>query len=206
MCLEPMESGDNDEEAIRNKEQEIMELGEKYKKEKKAVELAQLIRDVRPFLAMISKAKAAKLVRGLVDLFLDMEAATGTEVQLCKVKNTLHCHTKHLLYFVACIYCNFVLQECISWAVEQKGTFLRQSLEARLIALYFDTKQYSEALALGATLLKELKKLDDKYLLVEVSLSNHLLSFLFHLCNFQIILFLGSIVRIQNLSCSLQFA
>lgn len=103
MCLEPMESGDNDEESIRNKEQEIMELGEKYKKEKKAVELAQLIRDVRPFLAMISKAKAAKLVRGLVDLFLDMEAATGTEVQLCKVKNTLHCHTKHLLYFIACI-------------------------------------------------------------------------------------------------------
>lgn len=81
-----MESGDiNDEEAIRNKELEIMELGEKYKKEKKAAELAQLIRDVRPFLAMISKAKAAKLVRGLVDLFLDMEAQTGTEVQLCKV-------------------------------------------------------------------------------------------------------------------------
>ncbi len=85
-CLDPMESGDiNDEEAIRTKELEIMELGEKYKKEKKAAELAQLIRDVRPFLAMISKAKAAKLVRGLVDLFLDMEAQTGTEVQLCKV-------------------------------------------------------------------------------------------------------------------------
>lgn len=82
---EPMENGDNDEEAIRNKEQEIMDLGEKYKKEKRANELAQLIRDVRPFLAMISKAKAAKLVRGLVDLFLDMEASTGTEVQLCKV-------------------------------------------------------------------------------------------------------------------------
>lgn len=83
---EPMENGDNDEEAIRNKEQEIMELGERLKKEKKAQELAQLIRDVRPFLAVISKAKAAKLVRGLVDLFLDMEASTGTEVQLCKVQ------------------------------------------------------------------------------------------------------------------------
>lgn len=83
--LAPMEDGETDEEAIRNKEQEIMDLGERYKKEMKAQELAQLIRDVRPFLAMISKAKAAKLVRGLVDLFLDMEAATGTEVQLCKV-------------------------------------------------------------------------------------------------------------------------
>lgn len=77
---------DDNEEAIRNKEQEIMDLGEKYKKEGRAQELSQLIRDVRPFLAMISKAKAAKLVRGLVDLFLDMEASTGTEVQLCKVK------------------------------------------------------------------------------------------------------------------------
>lgn len=86
-----MESGEEDnEEAIRNKEQEILELGEKLRKEGKAQELAQLIRDVRPFLAMISKAKAAKLVRGLVDLFLDMEASTGTEVQLCKVVMFLH--------------------------------------------------------------------------------------------------------------------
>lgn len=61
-----------------------------------------------------------------------------------------------------------MFQECINWAVEEKRTFLRQSLESRLIALFFDTKQYSEALQLGATLLKELKKLDDKYLLVEV--------------------------------------
>lgn len=29
---------------------------------------------------MVSKAKAAKLVRALVDLFLDMEAGTGNEV------------------------------------------------------------------------------------------------------------------------------
>ncbi len=75
----------NDEEAIRKKEQEILDLGEMYKKEGKARELAELIRNVRPFLTMISKAKAAKLVRSLVDLFLDMEAATGTEVSLCKV-------------------------------------------------------------------------------------------------------------------------
>lgn len=29
---------------------------------------------------MISKAKAAKLVKALVDIFLDMEAGTGSEV------------------------------------------------------------------------------------------------------------------------------
>ena len=61
-------------------------------------------------------------------------------------------------------------QECIDWAKAERRTFLRQSLEARLVALYFDTKQYQEALALGSALLKELKKLDDKNLLVEVRL------------------------------------
>nr|NVI77792.1 regulatory particle non-ATPase 6 [Cucujiformia]NVI77820.1 regulatory particle non-ATPase 6 [Cucujiformia] len=61
-------------------------------------------------------------------------------------------------------------KECIEWAKEERRTFLRQSLEARLVALYFDTGMFSEALALGSALLKELKKLDDKNLLVEVQL------------------------------------
>lgn len=134
----------NDEEIIKEKEQKILSLGELYKKEGKAKELAELIKATRPFLSVISKAKAAKLVRSLVDFFLDLEAGIGIEVQLCK--------------------------ECIEWAKEEKRTFLRQSLESRLVALYFDTGMFSEALALGGTLLKELKKLDDKNLLVEVQL------------------------------------
>ena len=46
-------------------------------------ELAGLIKFTRPFLTCVSKAKAAKLVRTLVDQFLDMEASTGKEVWLC---------------------------------------------------------------------------------------------------------------------------
>jgi len=138
------EVAENDEELIRIKEQGILQLGELYKQEGKAKELADLIKVTRPFLSLISKAKAAKLVRSLVDFFLDLEASTGIEVQLCK--------------------------ECIEWAKQEKRTFLRQSLEARLIALYFDTGLYTEALQLGSALLKELKKLDDKMLLVEVQL------------------------------------
>ncbi|CAO1430766.1 unnamed protein product [Diamesa serratosioi] len=134
----------DDEEQIRVKEQGILQLGELYKQQGKAKELADLIKKARPFLNLISKAKAAKLVRELVDLFLDLEAGTGIEVQLCK--------------------------ECIDWAKQEKRTFLRQSLESRLIALYFDTEKYSDALALGSQLLKELKKMDDKNLLVEVQL------------------------------------
>lgn len=43
--------------------------------------LAALVKTTRPFLGLVSKAKAAKLVRTLVDLFLDMEAGTGEEVK-----------------------------------------------------------------------------------------------------------------------------
>ena len=48
----------NTEESIRNKKFEILEFCKNYKKEIKAADLAKLIRDVRPILAMISKEKA----------------------------------------------------------------------------------------------------------------------------------------------------
>lgn len=71
---------EDDEDNIRVKEQGILQLGELYKKEGKAKELADLIKATRPFLSLISKAKAAKLVRSLVDFFLDLEAGIGIEV------------------------------------------------------------------------------------------------------------------------------
>merc|ERR1712117_598535 len=84
-----------------------------------------------------------------VDMYLDMETGASKgraeqAVELCK--------------------------ECIQWATEEKRIFLRQALESRLVGLYFETERYQDALALGSALLKELKKLDDKNLLVEVQL------------------------------------
>lgn len=134
----------SDEEGMRVKEQSILELGQLLAKTGQADELGGLIKFTRPFLSSVSKAKAAKLVRALVDLFLDMQAGTGNEVTLCL--------------------------ECIEWAMTEKRTFLRQALESRLIALYYENKKYVDALTVGSRLLKELKKLDDKALLVEVQL------------------------------------
>lgn len=45
-------------------------------------ELEGLVKFIRPFMLLVSKAKAAKMVRELLDLFLDMEVSTGTEVFL----------------------------------------------------------------------------------------------------------------------------
>ena len=74
-----------DEASIKAKEDSIFELGEKLKKAGRADDLAELIRATRPFLDKISKAKAAKLVRELVEMYLSMGSNTGYEVQLCKV-------------------------------------------------------------------------------------------------------------------------
>ena len=45
------------------------------------VELGRLIEQTRASIAVFSKAKAAKLIRALVDLFLDMKVSTGHEVK-----------------------------------------------------------------------------------------------------------------------------
>ncbi|NXG55753.1 PSD11 ATPase, partial [Hemiprocne comata] len=132
---------ENDEEAVQVKEQSILELGSLLAKTGQAEELGGLLKYVRPFLNSISKAKAARLVRSLLDLFLDMEAATGQEVDLCL--------------------------ECIEWAKSEKRTFLRQALELMAGAGY---KGSCSSLLSGSQLLRELKKMDDKALLVEVQL------------------------------------
>ena len=83
-------SPDQTEAEIRDQEADILKLGEKYREEGKAIEMSGLIKQVRPILKNFSKAKAAKLVRGLVDMFLDIDRAEGSkgeaEVQLCQVQ------------------------------------------------------------------------------------------------------------------------
>ncbi|NXE02269.1 PSD11 ATPase, partial [Chaetorhynchus papuensis] len=138
---------ENDEEAVQVKEQSILELGSLLAKTGQAEELGGLLKYVRPFLNSISKAKAARLVRSLLDLFLDMEAATGQEVDLCL--------------------------ECIEWAKSEKRTFLRQALEVGWVCVGADAEQLTELCPSplpGSQLLRELKKMDDKALLVEVQL------------------------------------
>ena len=135
-----------EEDALKYKEQAIYKLGALYSRLRKDSELSALIKSARgPFLSSLSKAKSAKLVRTLVDNYL---AISG-----CNLKNAVT-----------------LCSECISWADLEKRSFLRQALETRLIAVYIDAKDYSNSLSLTNKLVKELKKLDDKALLVEVQL------------------------------------
>ena len=85
--------GPPSEEALRDQEANILQLGERFREEGRRSEMTDLIQKVRVVLKYMSKAKAAKLVRGLVDMFLEMKSTTAQDdngelgVQVCKVRN-----------------------------------------------------------------------------------------------------------------------
>lgn len=132
------------ESALREYEAALMGLGESYRDQKKTQELASLVKSSTSSLSSFTKAKTAKLVRQLLDLFTGIPNTTDIQISTTK--------------------------SCIEWAVSERRSFLRQSLETRLVSLHMAKHSYYDALTLINSLLKELKRLDDKLVLVEVQL------------------------------------
>ena len=110
-----------------------------------ASELATLIRDLRPFFASLAKAKTAKLVRAVIDA-------------LARVPNTRDAQVA-------------LVTDTIAWCRAEKRSFLRLRLELRLAALQLAGGAYAAALGSVTGVLREVKKLDDKALLVEIHLT-----------------------------------
>ncbi|KAI0181531.1 PCI-domain-containing protein [Hypoxylon sp. FL1284] len=134
----------NSDEATKDYELALLSLGELYRDEKKPQELVDLVTTSRTVLSSFAKAKTAKLVRQLLDLFEAIPNTTDIQIAVTK--------------------------SCIDWATSERRSFLRQNLETRLVTLYMAKQSYYEALTLINGLLRELKRLDDKLVLVEVQL------------------------------------
>ncbi|EKC98315.1 hypothetical protein A1Q2_07329 [Trichosporon asahii var. asahii CBS 8904] len=132
---------DNEAE-LKCQETALLKLGALYRDKGKTEELAKLVKESRAFMSQIAKAKTAKLIRSLIDLF----PSSARDLQMK------------------------VTKENIDWARSEKRVFLRQSLEIKLIALHIDAQNYREALSMSEELLRELKQLDDKIILTEVFL------------------------------------
>ncbi|KAK0747618.1 hypothetical protein B0T21DRAFT_7751 [Apiosordaria backusii] len=134
----------NSESAIREYETALISLGELYRDQQNTQELVGLVTTSRTVLSSFAKAKTAKLVRQLLDLFDAIPNSLETQISVTK--------------------------SCIEWATSERRSFLRQNLETRLVALYMNKQAYYDALTLINGLLKELKRMDDKLVLVEVQL------------------------------------
>ncbi|CAD6583625.1 MAG: 26S proteasome regulatory subunit rpn6 [Cyphobasidiales sp. Tagirdzhanova-0007] len=134
----------SDDIALRQKESALVELGEFYRDQKNAAALSDVVLSSRSFMSTIAKAKTAKLIRTLIDFFSSIPDSRDTQIK--------------------------VTQENIDWAKNEKRIFLKQNLETRLVGLYIDAGTYREALTLINSLLRELKRLDDKMILTEVHL------------------------------------
>ncbi|KAL2105330.1 hypothetical protein VUR80DRAFT_8540 [Thermomyces stellatus] len=134
----------NSEAAVKEYETALIALGELYRDEKDTAKLVELITTSRTVLSSFAKAKTAKLVKTLLDFFHDIPNSIDTQVAVTK--------------------------SCIDWAKSERRSFLRQNLETRLVTLHMAKQSYYEALTLINSLLRELKRLDDKLVLVEVQL------------------------------------
>ncbi|KAI3970885.1 hypothetical protein MKX01_024532 [Papaver californicum] len=151
LCYRILENPSCSLEALRVKEQAISNLSDLLRLEKRAEDLRSLLTLLRPFFALIPKAKTAKIVRGIIDTVAKIPGTTDLQISLCK--------------------------EMVEWTRIEKRTFLRQRVEARLAALLMESKEYSEALNLLSGLIKEVRRLDDKLLLVDIDLLESKLHF-----------------------------
>nr|GEU74087.1 26S proteasome non-ATPase regulatory subunit 11 homolog [Tanacetum cinerariifolium] len=146
-----LENPASSSEALRIKEQSIAKLSDLLREEGRGEDLRGLLTTLRPFFSLIPKAKTAKIVRSVIDAVAKIPNTTDLQISLCK--------------------------EMVEWTRSEKRTFLRQRVEARLAALLMDSKEYSEALTLLSGLVKEVRRLDDKLLLVDIDLLESKLHF-----------------------------
>ncbi|KAM7267661.1 hypothetical protein ACFE04_009827 [Oxalis oulophora] len=138
-------------EALQIKEQAITLLSELLTQENRADDLCKLLTQLRPFFSLIPKAKTARIVKGIIDSVAKIPGTSDLQITLCK--------------------------DTLKWTREEKRTFLRQRIEARLAALLMEQKEYVEALELLSGLVKEVRRLDDKLLLVDIDLLESKLHF-----------------------------
>jgi 26S proteasome regulatory subunit N6 len=113
-------------------------------------EVAGLLDEQAPLLSQLSKAKAAKIVRTVIEESTTPErlAAPGALADALAL-----------------------VEAAVALATAQKRTFLRQRLQAKLAELQLACGHGAAALTTVTALTKEVKALDDKLLLVETQLT-----------------------------------
>mmetsp|Transcript_7186 Transcript_7186/g.17511 ORF Transcript_7186/g.17511 Transcript_7186/m.17511 type:complete len:472 (-) Transcript_7186:1830-3245(-) len=144
LLKEVTESSKSGPKATQLKERAVYELTRAYCKETKYSDVVTFL-ESSLFFRSVNKAKCAKVVRQVLDIVCGL-APDEYDMQ------------------------REICEKIVLWCRREKRTFLRQRVEAKLAAILFHQNTFAEALQLIDGLLSELKKIDDKQLLVETHL------------------------------------
>mmetsp|Transcript_31440 Transcript_31440/g.70667 ORF Transcript_31440/g.70667 Transcript_31440/m.70667 type:complete len:445 (-) Transcript_31440:314-1648(-) len=134
----------DDEVALKVKEEALYRLAKLHVVGCQFDKVLSLLQSANPLFAAIPKAKTAKMVRTVIDIVCEAPGALEVQMGLC--------------------------EQVVAWCLAEKRSFLRQRVQTKLAGLMLKAEKYTEALSLVSKLIKELKKLDDKQLLVETHL------------------------------------
>lgn len=129
------------DEAVKAKETATYRLAGIYRDKGLVDELVQMQKEILPLFIDIPKSKTAKIIRTLFDITTKIEGRNHALVDLCKY--------------------------IIDWCEKESRSFLRMRIENKLAELYFKLERFQDALQILNKLLYELKKKEDKQLLVE---------------------------------------
>ncbi|OEH74731.1 PCI domain-containing protein [Cyclospora cayetanensis] len=139
------------EEALRLYEQGLAWLAGVYAEAGDTAGVCALLESSHDLLRQLPKARTAKLVRLLVGAVAAVPTAQEALEAVC--------------------------ESGIAWCIREKRAFLRTRIELRLAQAYLSGGKLQQAQQLLSRLLLELKKLDDKLLLVEAHLLDSELNF-----------------------------
>eukprot|EP01126_Amoeba_proteus_P007885 TRINITY_DN1287_c0_g1_i2.p1 TRINITY_DN1287_c0_g1~~TRINITY_DN1287_c0_g1_i2.p1 ORF type:complete len:427 (+),score=95.70 TRINITY_DN1287_c0_g1_i2:87-1367(+) len=132
------------DETNKLKEDSALRMALLFKQKSDASAIGDLVTTLRPFFATVTQARTGKIVRSLIDIAAQVPDGTPTVIKLC--------------------------QDNIIWAETEKRTFLRLHLQNTLAEAYYKIQEHHEALTTIKNLLREVKKLDDKMLLITIFL------------------------------------
>ncbi|KAL4505921.1 hypothetical protein ABPG72_013682 [Tetrahymena utriculariae] len=126
---------------FRIKENAFYSLVEHFKSLNQPVKIKDLIYNRINDINAFPKAKAAKVIRTIIEVVATIEKTEDIQIELC----------------------NFLVE----WCQKQGITYLRHRIEIKLSVLYLQRGDYSKALTIIEAILKETRKADDKHMLVE---------------------------------------
>ncbi|VDM58938.1 unnamed protein product [Angiostrongylus costaricensis] len=165
------------EDELKKYEEILIDYAKKLSSEGNIIDLRKLLIVTRPFYGVLGRAKASKLVRALVECCLMVNQDNNEKVITISVDLLINiaescniaCQGDVEMIQIGLPKVNLV-KECIDWATANSRLFLRRTLQARLVRLLNDIGRFVDAQKIAAPLTSELKKMDDRELLMEVTL------------------------------------